>query len=339
MLKIAIIPPTKNGDYLLDTVVDGLLDLISNGFKIEFKILNKYPSPNLSEVEKFFTKEEEFIDYGKKTADVIFLCFRYKELNHLVADKIGRWDKTVFLDGSEYKHDNRFDFNIQSKVLEGKYDGPGAVDFLIKKKVAFYLRREKPYLNGILPIPFGIERRFIKYENHIQKDIDFVCMFGQDAYPIMRRYCTKILKDFCEKNNLKYFIGTTKGFSHDINKIAGREEFYSILARAKVGVSVGGGGFDTLRFWETLANNCILLTERLDIYHPDSDRLNYKRIFQFNNLFDFNYQLEKIYKILNTEYNQDDLHEEYKDILINHSSKSRALEILAECNRLKIIDF
>lgn len=339
MLKVAIIPPTKNGDYLLDTIVDGLISLISEGKNIEIKILNGYPSPIASELESFFAKEDDFVEYAKNYADIIFLCFRYKELNIKVAEKINRWDKTLFLDGSEYKHNNRLDFNIQYKVLNNSYDGPGAFNFSINSKAALYLRREKPYIENSIPTPFGIERRFISYEKGIKKDIDFACMFGQDDYPVMRKHCKSIIKDFCDRNNFSCYIGKTKGFSHDLNKVAGREEFYSILSRSKVGVSVGGGGFDTLRFWETLANNCILLTEKIDIYNPDDRSLEYQRVYQFNNLFDFKYQLEKLGNYLKNNYQQDSLDEEYNKILDDHSTKSRVIFILKEAKKRGIINF
>ena len=92
-----------------------------------------------------------------------------------------------------------------------------------------------------------------------------------------------------------------------------------------------------MRFWEILGNNCLLLTERLDIYEPDSKRLDYKRIWQFNNLFDFDYYLEKIGKILKENYKEDELKEEYVKIMQEHSSEARVMEIINICREKGVI--
>ena len=111
------------------------------------------------------------------------------------------------------------------------------------------------------------------------------------------------------------------------------KKFYKNLVRSKVGISAGGGGYDTLRFWEILGNNCLLLTENIDIYKADSKRLEYNRIWQFGNLFDFEVQLEKIGAFLKKEYNQEKMTEEYDKIISDHSSKTRVLEILSNCQK------
>jgi len=100
---------------------------------------------------------------------------------------------------------------------------------------------------------------------------------------------------------------------------------------------VGGGGYDTARFWEILGNNCLLLTERIDIFQPDSKELDYKRIWQFNNLYDFWYQLHKVGEFLRNKYKQDNLVQEYKDILSRHSSKARVLTILNKAREKGIV--
>ncbi|HLC95201.1 MAG TPA: glycosyltransferase, partial [Patescibacteria group bacterium] len=109
------------------------------------------------------------------------------------------------------------------------------------------------------------------------------------------------------------------------------EEFRKILASSKVGISVGGGGFDTMRFWEILGNNCILMTENIDIFPSNSKALDYRRVYQFNNLFDFRDQLELIATLLKNGYDQESFQEEYQKILNAHSSKARVRTILRHC--------
>jgi len=337
MISIAIIPPFKNSDFLADTIIDGILDLMSSGVSINLKILEFYPGNFKEDLDCYFLKTQEFIDFAKNEADIVFLCLRYKELNLEIAEKINEWRKTVFVDGSEYKHDNRFNFDIQYNTLKNKNIGPGAVNIDIYEKAGIYLRREKPYLKDMIPFPFGLERRYRQYDSKIKKDIDFVCIFGQETYPKMRMYCKNILEDFCKKNNLVCRTKKSDGFFYDLTKKAGRDDFYNILARSKIGISVGGGGFDTLRFWETLANNCLLLTEKIDIYPINSKRLKYERIFEFANLFDFQFQLENLLPKLMYEYNENLNNIEFERVIKDHSTRSRVIEIFLEAQKRNIL--
>ena len=313
MLKIAVINPEK-ADGLARTIIDGLYQMSLNS-EIDFCLSSEFQY-NLPVDNKVVTRQD-FIDFALN-ADLIFLIVNAKYgFDKKLVEAINRWDKTIYIDGSEAGRNRRYDFTVQKEIIDGT---SGMVNKEMLNKCRYYFKREKPYINGIKPLPFGIETQYVKkYTEEIKKDIDFVCIFGQDEYPLMRRYARELLEKFCAENG---FICVTK-------KTKTPEEFYGILARAKVGVSVGGGGFDTLRFWEILGNNCLLLTERIDIYEPDSKRLDYKRIWQFNNLFDFQYQLEKIGEHLRTDYKQENLSDEYKKILTEHSSIARVLEIMS----------
>jgi hypothetical protein len=323
MLKIAVINP-KQADGMARTIIDGLYKMSTEG-EVDFSLSNKfqYDLP----VENKVLSRKEFIDYSSK-ADWIFLIVNAKYgFDKNLIESINQWDKTIYIDGTEVGRNRRYDFTIQKEIIGGVYSGGSIVNKEMLDKCHCYFKREKPYINGIKPLPFGIETRYVKhYKNGIKKDIDFVCIFGQDEYPLMRRYARELLEKFCAEN----------GFTCVTKKTKTSEEFYELLARTKVGVSIGGGGFDTMRFWEILGNNCLLLTERIDIYEPDSNDLNYKRIWQFNNLFDFLYQLEKIGNYLRTDYDQNSLDGEYNNILDRHSSVTRVSDIISIANKTNL---
>lgn len=324
--NIALITPL-NGDWTYDslTILDGCIQLQKSRsikFFISDEANSKYhPFPT----KKYALPKKEFISFAKNNADIILLFWSKKNTNFGLAEEIGEWNKTIYIDGSELGKDKWRDFSNQYKILNGNYrDGYGGIDERMRRLCLLYFRREKPYPRGIIPLPFGIVSVFKKYyEPDKEKDIDFFCVWGQDEFPLMRRYVQKILVKFCKENGFTYWIGKTKN----------RDEFYEKLSRSKVGISVSGGGYDTARFWEILANNCILLTEKIDIFYPDSKDLNYRRIYQFNNLYDFQYQLEKIGKFLRKGYRQSDLNEEYSNILSRHSSESRVLTIIKEAEK------
>ncbi|MEI6296930.1 MAG: hypothetical protein WCO84_04780 [bacterium] len=325
MLKIAVINP-PNGDGLARTVFDGLIQLKKKGIVNSFKYPNKFSYPIEGLAENYTENVSEFINFANES-DFIFLIWGKGCTDFSLANKINLWGKTIFLDGSEIGKNGRYDFEIQKKIVKGEYTGNGKIDIDMLKKCPLYLKREKPYKDGVLPLPFGIEDAYVKnFSREIKKDIDFFCVFGQDEYPLMRRYSKEILIEFCAKNNFSCFTEKVE-----------RDEFYKKLARSKVGISVGGGGYDTLRFWEILGNNCLLLTEKIDIYEPDLNRLKYERIWQFNDLFDFEHQLNKIGKYLRGGYSQASLELEYEKIISEHSSESRVLEIINKAKGVGLV--
>jgi hypothetical protein len=316
MPKIAVIPPVNKPDYLANTVLDGLMDL-----NADFRVTDNYPAP--FSLEKHVLKESDFIAYAQ-SADLVILCWGKGSTNFALAEKIGKWDKTVFVDGSELGKDRRWDPVIAEQVLNMTYEGIGAIDKEMLAKCKKYFRREKPYVKGILPFPFGIERRYRSYKSGQQKDIDIVCIFGQEDFPKMRKEIRMLVEDFGKKNKLKTATKKTSGFTFDDNsKKAGRDEFYELLARAKAGVSVGGGGYDTARFWEILGNNCTLLTEKIDIQIPGG--LDYKRVIEFKDVSDFKQKLESLKQNIPVPNE-----EEYNAIITVHSTKSRMEYLLKE---------
>ncbi len=333
-MKIAIVTPQKNGNYMVDTVLDGVHSLFLESKEIEYHFTRGFPHPFGSDVESHSLDREDFLLFAQ-SADIIFLGFHFNDFDTKFIEKIDRWERCIFVDGGEPKQNNRLDFLVQKNILNQTHRGPGGVLRDMYDRCALYLKREKPYFKDVIPFPFGIERRYV--QPSIKKDIDFVCIFGQDEFPVLRRYVTELLEDFCKKNNFTYVTKKTQNFTQDSRGILGREDFYTTLARAKVGISVGGGGFDTLRFWETLGNNCFLITERIDIFKPPAAELNYSRIFQCNNLFDFAFYFEKVGALLKEGYLQSALEDEYKKILSRHSTKQRIIDVLKEAHRKGII--
>ncbi|MEK7091931.1 MAG: hypothetical protein AAB900_03000 [Patescibacteria group bacterium] len=325
-MKIALITPEHKEDYLTNTIIDGLLALAETG-DLSWAAPLGYQS--YLDFSAHQLERTEFVDFARK-ADLIFLCWGKDNTNLSLAVEINRFDKTIYVDGSEPGGNRRYDQVIQAKILAGDKEIRGAIDRELLAKCSLYFRREQPHPEGIIPLPFGIERRYLSaYDLDQQKDIDFFCIFGQNEFPPLRAEVQQSLQKFCQAHNLKCVTEPTSGFSLSGDKSAGRAEFYQLLARSKVGISVGGGGFDTARFWEILANNCLLLTETLAIYEPGSSELAYQRIWQFKDLTEFEQQLEKMANYLQNEYPKAMLDLEHQEILAKHSTRARVEMILA----------
>ena len=319
MKKIAVIPPVGKSDYLANTVIDGLIQLAP---EVEFKTLGNFPNP--FSIEDTILTDAQFTEYAAH-ADLLVLCWGKESTNYAFAEKIGRWDATIFIDGSELGRDRRYDVEIRKQVEEMTYEGNGAIDRVMLEKCKRYFRRERPYIKGILPLPFGIERRYVThYDPCVRKDIDFVCIFGQEDYPKMRKEVRKELEKFTRDNGFTAATAKTPGFNFDdTTRRAGRDEFHELLARAKVGVSVGGGGYDTARFWEILGNQCVLLTETIDIDIPEGTAFNPKRVVEFKDVVEFKNKLEELGKMIKTSYTH-----LYDPSVEKHTTKARVEYIL-----------
>ncbi len=326
-MKIALITPIHKEDYLTNTVIDGLFALQGEDPSLTVAYSSNYST--YLPIKSWHLDMQKFVEYAE-SADLIIFCWGKGNTDFENAQKIGRWNKTLFIDGSELGRNKRLDENIKQAVIDGTYEGQGAINKEILNKVALYFRREKPYREGIIPLPFGIERRYTKhYLPDKKRDVDFVCIFGQLEYPPLRGEVMEYLRRsdlrvITKPTNRGRFL-TALGFGL---KDGGRDRFYNLLSRTKVGISVSGGGYDTARFWEILASGCILLTESIDIYEPGSNELAYKRIWQFKDMTEFKLQIAKLASYIQNEYNQDEIDSEYKKILAEHSTKARVIAII-----------
>jgi hypothetical protein len=159
MKSIAIILPDNNRDYLANTILDGFRALEHTG---EFKVRI---SPRFISDANYLDWElgdEAFLEFAKKADLIIFIHAKYT--TKVLVEKIGLWDKTICVDGTEVGKNGRYNPAILKALLNETYNGWGAIQYDLLKKCRQYFRREKPYVNGIIPFPFGIQSRFIKYK-------------------------------------------------------------------------------------------------------------------------------------------------------------------------------
>ncbi len=318
MVKIALITPVKKIDYLTETLIDGLVSLKKEG-QVEFLSSSaKYPS-RIHNFKDSLLDRKSFLDFAR-TADFIFLSWGKDDTDFALANKINLWGKTIFIDGSELGKNRRYDKDVLKSVSEGEWLDNGKINEEMLKRCLLYFRREKPYVEGVIPLPYGIESRYHKnYSLEANKDVDFVCIFGQEDFPPLRRDVREYLEEYCLRNGFKCITKKTKT----------QDEFYELLARAKVGVSVGGGGYDTARFWEILGNNCLLMTEAIDIFTNPEQALPYKRIIEFSDLEGFKTKLAEVGDMLRTSYAESELGGEYETILRDHSAVARVKTIIS----------
>jgi hypothetical protein len=345
MIRIAVINQPEP-DGLARTLIDGSIVLARKG-TLEFRLSSRFEYT--LDTAPFILSESDFVRYASE-ADLIILLWSKRGTGADLAGKIGLWGKTVFLDGSEIGKNGRHDSLIRESIIAGTYVGQGRIDEEMLQRCALYFRREKPYIRDIIPLPFGIETRYLsRYDPGKKRDIDFTCIFGQEEYPVLRRQVRECLEAFCKENGFSCATYSTRRrsfFGLFRTKADGHEKFYDILSRSKVGISVGGGGFDTLRFWEILGNGCLLMTETIDIYGEApgsgaSKELDYRRIWQFRDMAEFEDRLGEVAAFLKNGYDSAETHdtaaEEYGRIMETHSSKARVMAILEAAKKKGII--
>jgi hypothetical protein len=326
MPTIAVIGPSRRPDHLTRTLVDGLASLQEKGL-LSFHTSARYGGHETVR-DEYALPRDGFVRFARG-ADLVLFCWGKDGLDIEMAEAIARWEKTVYVDGSEPGHNRRLDYAVQREILAGTHRGQGAINTAMLGRCPLYFRREKPYLPGIIPLPFGIERRYCTaYRPGLEKPIDFFCVFGQDRYSTFRRHARGVLQEFC----------AAEGYSYITSRIDNRL-FYQLLAGSKVGVSIGGSGYDTGRFWEVLGNNCLLITETIDIFEPDAAELAYSRVYECGNLYDFASCLRRVGAFLRGPYRELDLLPEYSAIMARHSSEARVLTILEAARRQRIVAF
>jgi len=109
----------------------------------------------------------------------------------------------------------------------------------------------------------------------------------------------------------------------------GFEEHYQLLGRSKMGLSIRGSGFDTVRYWEIVASKTLLISERPSISIPNNFEHEKHAIFCRPDLSDL-VDLVKRYVRDDSERNRI-ADAGYAHLLKYHTCEQRALQFLEIC--------
>ena len=110
------------------------------------------------------------------------------------------------------------------------------------------------------------------------------------------------------------------------------EAYYQLMTRSKMALSVRGGGFDTLRYWEIPAMNTVLLSEESDIEIVNNFVHGYSALF-------FKPDLSNLVSLVQTYANEPrlcaDIAQRGMDHLMrHHTCEKRAEYLINMCQRL-----
>ncbi len=259
MMKVLFIGSLRY-DYMQDIAYSGLVKTL--GFKsvIELNWNKKYHVPYKKYPENLGFIKNSFLPsfhINKSGYDLVILaatkpdCFKaYIKFAYKIPPQI----PVVWIDGGDRPEIGGDLERLGEPLLLNKARSIRDFDIIFKREMKIHLN----YASNVLPFTFGFNlSRLPKTTTKVTKyDVAF---WAGESHPI-RSKAFSLLKDNFDCNS----NGTTKGENFDsFNR---RGSFYlEELSACKINISLRGGGFDTLRYWEIPAVGSLMLSEPADI--------------------------------------------------------------------------
>ncbi len=106
-------------------------------------------------------------------------------------------------------------------------------------------------------------------------------------------------------------------------------DYFRLLGRSKIGLSLRGGGFDSMRYWEIVASKTLLLSEKPTIYIPNNFEDGKHAVFCRPDLSDL---LDLVRSYIRDEARRKEIAQAgYKHLLKYHTCEQRAMQFLKVC--------
>lgn len=251
---------SKSYDYMQDIVYSGLIKNL--GFKnvIEYNWNKKYHIPYKKYPKNlgyFKHSLHRSIHFNSRNYDAVILAATkpdsFKSYIKL-APIISRNIPVVLIDGGDRPELGGDLDRLGEPTLFTKAREIRDFDFVFKREMKINISYEK----NVLPLTFGFN--LTRLPNNLQKENKYdVAFWAGESHPIRSKAFDLLKNNFdCDIN------GTTKGV--DLEKFSRKGMFYlEELSACKINLSLRGGGFDTLRYWEIPAVGSMLLSEPADI--------------------------------------------------------------------------
>ena len=238
-MRIACITPDNKRDYLVEMILEGLVDLGA-------ELVVSDPGNGVTSHKM---ADDEFVREAN-TCDALFVFFGKVRQNkpvrrHLLNDIHLPREKLVYVDGSEWRADG---WDTPRQVVDS-LDNPNLrrgepwIDEEMLEQCGHYFKREcwpQDMSWGIKPLPFALSKRHIVEPK--QKDIDVFCSFGHIKTGLRRDGINVVVKS---------------GMS--------QAEYIDMLARSRIVVDAWGGGDTTDRFWEGVGAKACVLYQRHNV--------------------------------------------------------------------------
>ncbi len=252
-------------DYVQDIVYSGLVKLLGQKNVIESNWNKKYHIPYKKYPKNIGYFKHSILDSIHLTNgnfDLVVLattrpdCFK----NYIkLAPKISPKVPVVYIDGGDRCEVGGDLERLGEPQLFHKAQSIRDFDLIFKRE----MKIDTSYAKNVFPLTIGFNFSRLPKEIAIEKKYQ-VAFWAQDHSHSIRGKALNLLKNRfdCDTN------GTHKG--NDLDNYKRRGDFYlKELAACKINLSLQGGGFDTLRYWEIPAVGSLLLSEPADIIIPN----------------------------------------------------------------------
>ena len=212
-------------------------------------------------------------------------------------------------------------------------------------------RTDDAFSQRTYPLPLAVALETIPTVPPIQRDVD-VSYTARVSHP-KRQHAVEMLRHapgirfqggvYAETEDRQ--SRTLSGFPRFLMKLKGDPvvtaaqrgtklspaEYYALLGQSKMALSIRGGGFDTLRYWEIVASGTLLLSEQPDIEIPNNFEHGKHALF-------FRPDLSDLIDLVRTHASDVQAcaamaAEGYKHLLQYHTCERRAEYLLEVCRR------
>ena len=350
-------------DYLADQIYDGLCSLLEWNNVVDFPRKGLYHEPDAQ--VPWLTQNPEY----DVTADAVTSMVRERRFDMAIVSSprkgpleafrlLKREDNgmpVVLLDGED---DDRIRADVAHSVGAGlyfkrEYKKPTTVDRHGGWLPPAMFRGDSRLEGRIFPLPFSVTAASLTETSTQVRDVD-ISFVGRASHRkrvravnLLRR--TKGIRfeggvyldaaDRRSKLAASWLgVATAKLLGDPPVQAAARsaqlspEDYRALLYRSKMALSVRGGGFDTVRYWEIVASKALLVSEAPDIVIPHNFEHGRHAMFCRHDLRD----LPAIVRRLRDDDHgrQDMVEAAYRHLLAYHTSERRAAYLLDLCRRM-----
>jgi hypothetical protein len=310
-MKIVVISPHKKTDTIAQLVIEGLYE---NNIEV-------IATDSGNSIQKTYSDEE--ILHHAESADYIFAlwgkCIKNNvpEPRFYLLDKINKFEKSVYIDGSEwtctgFPNNNQVELSLNnSKLVKGE----PWLNTKMLSKCKWYFKREcyeEDEKNGIIPLNVGARLNMLD-ENYIEKQYDIFCSFNHVGTGLR-----KPVYDSCvnlKKSNDKVIITSNLPFNDYIN----------FIKKSYIGISAWGAGNSCRRMWEIISKGTCCFAQKNEILIPNNFEDGENIVF-YSTTDEFN---EKIKYYLNNKSKTIEIGKKGQEHLKKyHTSKKRVEYIL-----------
>jgi hypothetical protein len=260
-MRIACITPDNKRDYLVETILEGLVDL-------HVDLVVSDPGNG---VTNYRMSDDAFVQEAN-ACDAVLAFFGKVRGNspprHHLLDlvKLPR-ERKAYIDGSEWsytgwEHKSQAEASRSISPLFRK--GEPWLNESMLEKCGHYFKRECYPIDvecGITPLPFALCKRHV-LDDGAPRDIDVFCSFGHTKTGL-RQEAIEVIEHFQKTldPSLGIRVVTKSGMS--------QKEYINTLWRSRIVIDAWGGGDTTDRFWEGVGAKACILYQRHQVVTPN----------------------------------------------------------------------